>query len=249
MTTNHTAKVISTIQICVSILAVAILSWIGYVMYISDDSLFIILEVVPKLTIVLTTLVPAIVLRVKHQSEAVEGALIPLFLLFTTMESLVIVPSFYDYFGTYMVSYYVCVTIMRGIFMSAAVSLFFAAILNLQRDSMSKMSLYISFAILASFLIGFIIPVDELNPSENTHNQFFTVCVLTVLILANITYLLAFLKDRESYKIKRFLTFLFLSIGQFLIMLSNSFLVTNITGMAMMAIGALMLCLVGPDGY
>lgn len=249
MTTNHTAKVISTIQICVSILAVAILSWIGYVMYISDDSLFIILEVVPKLTIVLTALVPSIVLRVKHQSEAVEGALIPLFLLFTTMESFVIVPSFYDYFGTYMVSYFVSVTLMRSIFLSAAVSLFFAAILNLQRDSMAKMSLYITFAILASVLISALIPVDELNPSGNRHNHFFTLCVLTVLILANITYFLAFLKDRESYKIKRFLTFFFISIGQFLIMLSNSFLVTNITGMAMMAVGALMLCLVGPDGY
>ena len=223
-----------------SILAVAILSWMGYVMYISDDSLFIFLEVIPKLTIVLTTLVPSIVLRVKHQSEAVEGALIPLFLLFTTMESLVIVPSFYDYFGTYMISYYVSVTIMRGIFLSAAVSLFFAAIINLQRDSMS---------VIASFMVAFLIPVDELNPSGNRHNQFFTMCVLVVLILANITYFLAFLRDREVYKIKRFLTFLFISIGQFMIMLSNSFLITNIIGMVMMAIGALMLCLVGPDGY
>ena len=70
-----------------------------------------------------------------------------------------------------------------------------------------------------------------------------------MLILANITYFLAFLRDREVYKIKRFLTFLFISIGQFMIMLSNSFLITNIIGMVMMAIGALMLCLVGPDGY
>ena len=232
-----------------SILAVAILSWMGYVMYISDDSLFIFLEVIPKLTIVLTTLVPSIVLRVKHQSEAVEGALIPLFLLFTTMESLVIVPSYYDYIGTYMISYYVSVTIMRGIFLSAAVSLFFAAIINLQRDSMSKMSLYITFSVIASFMVAFLIPVDELNPSGNRHNQFFTMCVLVVLILANITYFLAFLRDREVYKIKRFLTFLFISIGQFMIMLSNSFLITNIIGMVMMAIGALMLCLVGPDGY
>ena len=102
MTSNNTTKIISTIQICISILVFVMLALMGYVLFNVGDTIFIYLEIFPKLILVLSALIPSIVLRVRHQSEAVEGALIPMFLLFITMEAFAILPSFYDYYGIYM---------------------------------------------------------------------------------------------------------------------------------------------------
>lgn len=249
MTSNNTTKIISTIQICASIFVVVMLALMGYALYNAKDFVFIFLEILPKLILVLSALIPSIVLRVRHQSEAVEGALIPMFLLFITLEAFTILPAFYDYYGIYIVSYYVSTSLTRGFMLSAAMSLLFGSILNLQSDSIARMNIYVLISVIASFIISFIIPVDELNPEYNYHNTFFTITLLLVIILADITYFLAFLKTREIYKIKRFLTCLFLSIGQFLIILSNSYVITNIVGMVFCLTGALMLCLVSPDGY
>ena len=249
MTSNSNTKIISTIQLCSSIIVVVILGLMGYALYNAGDYLFIYLEILPKLVLVLSALVPSIVLRVRHQSEAVEGSLIPLFLLFITLETFTILPAFYDYYGIYIVSYYLSSTLTRGFMLSAAMSLLFGSILNLQSDSISRINIYVFISIVASFIVSFIIPVDELNPNKNYHNIFFTITLLILIILANATYLLAFLKTRELYKIKRFLTCFFLSIGQFLILLSNNYAITNIFGMIFCITGAIMLCIVSPDGY
>ena len=249
MTSNNTTKIISTIQICISILVFVMLALMGYVLFNVGDTIFIYLEIFPKLILVLSALIPSIVLRVGHQSEAVEGALIPMFLLFITMEAFAILPSFYDYYGIYIISYYISTCITRSFMLSAAMSLLFASILNLQSESISKMNIYVLFGIISSIIISFIMPVDEINPQNNVHTIFFTMTVLIIFILADITYFFAFLKNRESYKIKRFLTLFFLSTGQFLIILSNDYITTNIVGMVLSITGALMLCLVSPDGY
>ena len=249
MTSNNNTKIISTIQICASIFVVVMLALMGYALYTAGDFVFIFLEILPKLILVLSALIPSIVLRVRHQSEAVEGALIPMFLLFITLEAFAIFPAFYDYYGIYIVSNYISTCLTRGFMLSAAMSLFLASILNLQSDSIAKMNIYVFISIIASFSVSFIIPLDELNPEYNYHNSFFMITLLLIIILADITYFLAFLKSREIYKIKRFLTCLFLSVGQFLIILSNSYVVTNIVGMVFCLTGALMLCLVSPDGY
>ncbi len=245
MTSNNTTKIISTIQICISILVFVMLALMGYVLFNVGDTIFIYLEIFPKLILVLSALIPSIVLRVRHQSEAVEGALI----LFITMEAFAILPSFYDYYGIYIISYYISTCITRSFMLSAAMSLLFASILNLQSESISKMNIYVLFGIISSIIISFIMPVDEINPQNNVHTIFFTMTVLIIFILADITYFFAFLKNRESYKIKRFLTLFFLSTGQFLIILSNDYITTNIVGMVLSITGALMLCLVSPDGY
>ena len=182
MTSNSNTKIISTIQLCSSILVVVILGLMGYALYNAGDYLFIYLEILPKLVLVLSALVPSIVLRVRHQSEAVEGSLIPLFLLFITLETFTILPAFYDYYGIYIVSYYLSSTLTRGFMLSAAMSLLFGSILNLQSDSISRINIYVFISIVASFIVSFIIPVDELNPNKNYHNIFFTITLLILII-------------------------------------------------------------------
>ena len=189
MTSNSNTKIISTIQLCSSILVVVILGLMGYALYNAGDYLFIYLEILPKLVLVLSALVPSIVLRVRHQSAAVEGSLIPLFLLFITLETFTILPAFYDYYGIYIVSYYLSSTLTRGFMLSAAMSLLFGSILNLQSDSISRINIYVFISIVASFIVSFIIPVDELNPNKNYHNIFFTITLLILILLANATYL------------------------------------------------------------
>ena len=72
---------------------------------------------------------------------------------------------------------------------------------------------------------------------------------MMVLICAVSTYLVSFISDRESYHLKRFLTFLLLSTGDFLIVTLDGNLTASIVGTLLFTLGAILLSIVSPKGY
>ena len=248
MNASRTSKLISTIQICVSSLLTAFIV-IGLYQNWNGGIGTMLADIFPELAIILGTLIPVLVLRIKHRSQVAEGYLLPLFLLFLSLQPIRILPSLTSWAGGGFLSYSRITMLERFFFMSTYVVLLYAAILNMKSMNTVKTGTYVIFSLIAVFVISCIIPTPSSSDQYNKHELIFSLLVMMVLICAVSTYLVSFISDRESYHMKRFLTFLLLSAGDFLIVTLEGNLTGSIIGTCLFVIGAVMLSVVSPKGY
>lgn len=247
MNDKNTSKLISSVQIIVSA-ALAVLITSGMVLA-DGHVLDLVSGIFPEMALTLGTLIPVLILRVKHRSQVPEGYLLPLFLLMISLQSIRILPGILDYSGIKILSTSMIVILERFFFMSSYTVLLFAAIQNMKSMGSSKTGLNITFALVGVFTISYIMPINTSGEQSVFHEAIFNMMVFLVMLCALATYLVCFVSDRESYHIKRFLTFLFFSVGNYLIITCDRNLSASITGTVLFVIGAIMLSAVSPKGY
>lgn len=206
------------------------------------------LDIFPEMVIVLGTLVPSLVLRLKHRSQAPEGSLLPLFLLFLSLQATNMVPTIGWAVGINYFSVSWLTRIERFIMLSTYVILLYASIQNMKNVNTTKQGAYVGLSLAACFVIASIIPSSSVQGAWSRHDAVFWMMVFLVAAAAVLTYLMAFVNDKESYHLNRFLTFLFITAGDLAIMASGS-LSARIAGTSLFAIGVVMLCVVSPKGY
>ena len=251
MNATRTSRLISTIQILVSsVLTVLIV--VGIFLAFDAGAQYVpgmLKEIYPEMTIILGTLIPILILRIKHRSQVAEGYLLPLFLLLLSLQTTRMLPSILAYSGMEMVSPLHITIMERFFFMSTYAVLLFASIQNMKNVNTSKTGLNIVFSLIAVFVVSYIIPTSSVDGLANVHEAVFDMMVLLILLGGVSTYLVSFISDRESYHIKRFFTFLFISLGDYLIMVGDGDFATSLSGTILFLIGAVMLSIVSPKGY
>lgn len=248
MNATRASRLISTIQILVSsILTLMIV--IGIFLTYKAGRQYVpgmLMEIYPEMTIILGTLIPVLILRIKHRSQVAEGYLLPLFLLLLSLQTTRMLPSILDYSGMDIIS----VAVMeRFFFMASYAVLLFASIQNMKNVSTARTGVNIVFSLIAVFVVAYIIPTSSVDGLDNVHDIVFDMLVLLMLLSGVATYLVSFISDRESYHMKRFFTFLFISLGDYLIMIGNGSFSLSLSGTILFVIGAVMLSIVSPKGY
>ena len=104
-------------------------------------------------------------------------------------------------------------------------------------------------SLISVLIIACIIPSNSNPDIKNVHDSVFNMLVFLILAAAVLTYLVSFIADKETYHLKRFLTFLFLSAGDYLIMTFDGDTAVSLTGTLFFLTGAVMLSAVSPKGY
>ena len=223
MNATRASRLISTIQILVSsILTLMII--IGIFLTYKAGRQYVpgmLMEIYPEMTIILGTLIPVLILRIKHRSQVAEGYLLP--------SKVAIMERFF--------------------FMASYAVLLFASIQNMKNVSTARTGVNIVFSLIAVFVVAYIIPTSSVDGLDNVHDIVFDMLVLLILLSGVATYLVSFISDRESYHMKRFFTFLFISLGDYLIMIGNGSFSLSLSGTILFVIGAVMLSIVSPKGY
>ncbi len=251
MNAAKTSKLLSSIQVLVtSILALFILGGF-YLAYNAgrDNLIAYILNIFPEIAIIFGTLTPALILRIKHRSQVPEGYLLPLFLLFLSLQTTRMMPEIFQYLNISLISIPRLTIAKRFFFMSSYVILLFAAVQNMKNVSTSKTGGYVVISLISVLLIACIMPSNSNQDLHNLHDSVFHMLVFLLLSAAVLTYLVSFISDKETYHLNRFFTFLFLSVGDYLIMTFDGDSAMSLTGTIFFLAGAVMLSAVSPKGY
>ena len=251
MNANRTSRIISTIQILVSsLLTVMIITGLVLANQAGPGyAVGLLLGIFPEVALILGSFIPVLILRIKHRSQVAEGYLLPLFLLLLSLQTTRMLPSILDYSGMDIISYSKVAVMERFFFMASYAVLLFASIQNMKNVSTARTGVNIVFSLTAVFVVAYIIPTSSVDGLDNVHDIVFDMLVLLILLSGVATYLVSFISDRESYHMKRFFTFLFISLGDYLIMIGNGSFSLSLSGTILFVIGAVMLSIVSPKGY
>ena len=252
MNANKTSRLISTIQFLVSSF-LTILLIAGFILAYTQrgtEGLKLLLgNVFPEIAIILGSFIPVLVLRIKHRSQVAEGYLLPLFLLFLSLQTTRMFPHLLRFSDSNIISYNDITILGRFFFMASYTVLLFASIQNMKNVSTSRTGVNVSFSLVACFIVSYIVPRSSVPFQSGVHETVFNFLVLIILLSAVLTYLVSFLADKETYHLNRFFTFLFISLGDFLIITNQGNQPVLLAGTVLFIIGAVMLSAVSPKGY
>ena len=251
MNAAKTAKLLSSIQVLVSSVLALFIAGGLYLAYRagSGNILSYIQNIFPEIAIIFGTLTPALILRIKHRSQVPEGYLLPLFLLLLSLQTTRIMPEIFQYTNISLISLPRLEAGEHFFFMASYVVLLFAATQNMKNINTSKTGGYVVISLISVLIIASIIPSNSNPDIKNVHDSVFNMLVFLILAAAVLTYLVSFIADKETYHLKRFLTFLFLSAGDYLIMTFDGDTAVSLTGTLFFLTGAVMLSAVSPKGY
>ena len=251
MNAAKTSKLLSSIQVLVSSVLALFIAGGLYLAYKagSGNILSYIQNIFPEIAIIFGTLTPALILRIKHRSQVPEGYLLPLFLLLLSLQTTRIMPEIFQYTNISLISLPRLEAGEHFFFMASYVVLLFAATQNMKNINTSKTGGYVVISLISVLIIACIIPSNSNPDITNVHDSVFNMLVFLILAAAVLTYLVSFIADKETYHLKRFLTFLFLSAGDYLIMTFDGDIAVSLTGTLFFLTGAVMLSAVSPKGY
>ena len=251
MNANRTSRIISTIQILVSsLLTVMIITGLVLANQAGPGyAVGLLLGIFPEVALILGSFIPVLILRIKHRSQVAEGYLLPLFLLMLSLQTSRIIPSLMSFSGVAIISMTWIVILQRFFFIGTFTVLLYAAIQNMKNINTSKTGSNVAFSLIAAVVVSYIIPVNSTGIQSPFHDAIFNLLVLMIMLSAVMTYLISFVSDRESYHLKRFLTFLFISMGDFMIIVGDMDLAASAIGTGLFVTGAIMLSVVSPKGY
>ena len=251
MNAAKTSKLLSSIQVLVSSVLALFIAGGLYLAYKagSGNILSYIQNIFPEIAIIFGTLTPALILRIKHRSQVPEGYLLPLFLLLLSLQTTRIMPEIFQYTNISLISLPRLEAGEHFFFMASYVVLLFAATQNMKNINTSKTGGYVVISLISVLIIACIIPSNSNPDIKNVHDSVFNMLVFLILAAAVLTYLVSFIADKETYHLKRFLTFLFLSAGDYLIMTFDGDIAVSLTGTLFFLTGAVMLSAVSPKGY
>lgn len=250
MNEANVSRIVSVVQV---LSALCMSGLIIYVLVISmrmgnAGPAEVLMRFAPTSIMLILSIFPVFILRIKHRSMAVEGSYIPLYLFFVTLSSLSTIPALEDFIGIYMFSYVLIQKLARFFFLGSSIVLLFAALVNYDAGkNLQKSGLYATAGLVTAFLIAFFIPVNSNIYTVNKHEFELLITIFVIMFLSMMTYLASFLKDKESYALKRFVTIVFLSLGHFIVIVGST--PYTIIGAVMYFIGVVMLCAVSPTGY
>lgn len=251
MNAAKTSKLLSSIQVLVSSVLALFIAGGLYLAYKagSGNILSYIQNIFPEIAIIFGTLTPALILRIKHRSQVPEGYLLPLFLLLLSLQTTRMMPQIFQYTNISLISLPRLEAGEHFFFMASYVVLLFAATQNMKNINTSKTGGYVVISLISVLIIACIIPSNSNPDIKNVHDSVFNMLVFLILAAAVLTYLVSFIADKETYHLKRFLTFLFLSAGDYLIMTFDGDIAVSLTGTLFFLTGAVMLSAVSPKGY
>lgn len=201
-----------------------------------------ILSLAPAVILLILTLIAATVLRLKHRSFAAEGEVLPFLMFLISMEGVNFLPECFEMSGILFLPPTAIAILGRFTYIGVAVLFVYCALLYMGL-SISKLTYNLTIALFLVLIVSILIPINTnlITSVGNSYNINFFLAIVIINLVAIFSYFLASINDRVNHDIKRAFTFLFLIIGNTLLISIFSTYVTKIIGAILYLIGTIML--------
>ena len=174
----------------------------------------------PQLVIIISSMALQFILRISHRAHTQDGSLLPVLFTFIALESSMIIPIYSQVTGQTLLPPNGVIYLSRFAFLSSAILFTFSAV-QFYGTNLSRMTLYLSTAIGASFFVSLALPINNADPLQifsSSYDAIFLTMLMLVCIAAGLTYVAAVVKDRATHSVTRSAAFILLIIGNLISM-------------------------------
>lgn len=215
--------------------------------YLRNEDMILLL---PSVLLLVLTFISASGLRIKHRSFAAEGEVIPFLFLLISMQGINFLPECYTIAGLMPLPPVVLVILGRFTFLSVSMLFVYCALLYMGL-SISRLASNISISLIFVLIVSILIPINTnlISGIGNTYNINFFLAVVILNAIAIFSYFLVAITDNVNHDIKRAFTFLFLIVGNTLLIAKFTTYITTIIGAVFYTIGTIMLLVTGKDNF
>lgn len=256
-----TGKAASNIFTIIQCIATVLFSFlIGHALLIVyNTSLFTFFEFLQKMLpvffMVWATLIPTIILKIKHHALASESEVLPILFMFIALESIICIPLLLPYAGSLSswISPNQLVFLNRFIVISTSLLFVFAS-LSYMGINFNKLGIYITLSLICCALIAFLTPKNPLlgsdpNATADLYNASLVMLVITLDITALLSFVVAAVKDRINHTMRRTITFFLIILGNMLIVIDFKSLIASILGVIFYIAGDILLLSNSSDSF
>ncbi len=169
-----------------------------------------------QLIILVSSLIPQIVLRVKKKLHSQDGEIYPLLFTMISLQSTLVIPKYSLITGIYFVDTSVLVVLIRFSMLGTA-AIFLLSALRFYGFASSRLHLYTSLILGMAFVFCFIAPQNTVSMENilfsSIYDAYLNLISLLLYIATILTMIITAIKDKTAANIKRCISFILLISG------------------------------------
>jgi len=251
VTDRHLSRLFTILQILVDIgfLVFLLFDILGAKQAGAETFISAMMNDMPYIVVLLFSLLPTLMLRIRHRAQTSEGYLLPLYFMFLGLTAVSIFPSITARTGDIIMKYSTNEILARFTLLSSAITLFFCGQLNLRTGVAQKVSLYLSLSLLAALIISLIAPTSSDPTHANPHTTCLGYLSIVIFLIAFVTYMLEAIKDKAASNIQRFVSISFVAAGHCFLLFSPKTMSFAVATIIIFLTGVVFLCIWSNSEY
>lgn len=202
------------------------------------------------LVILLSSIVPPIVLRIRRKLHSEDGEVFPVLFLILSIQASLIVPIYVNFNGFYMIPPETLIIIERFSILATA-SMFLLAALEYYGFQNAKLNLYTLYILLACLIVALLAPFNTNRGFIDIYNAYSDAYILfgvfLLYIASALTFIISAINEKTTSNIRRCVAFLFMILGMILALINNMFVA--IAASLFYLIGIIILCYNTRDSF
>ncbi len=202
------------------------------------------------LVILVSSIVPPIVLRIRRKLHSEDGEVFPVLFLILSIEASLIVPIYVNFTGFYMIPPEILIIIERFSILATA-SMFLLASLEYYGFQNAKLNLYTLYILLACLIVSMLAPFNTNRGFIDIYNAYADAYILfgtfLLYIASALTFVISAINEKTNSNIRRCTAFLFMILGMILALVNNKFVA--IAASISYIIGIVLLCYNTRDSF
>lgn len=208
------------------------------------------IQISAYLLIILLSFAIQIILRVKHRSHTPEAELLPMLLLFMTMECSMVLPLYFQETGILFFDTNVTNIIIRFSLIGTALIFVYTALLHMGSNITAS---HITISLIAILFLSILAPSSSSQQAAvygfgSTYDVYFNFATILLYGAAAVTFIIGAINDKVPHIIIRSLTYILMILGNWGIVADNSYLMTAVCSI-MYAVSAILLIITSKDAF
>lgn len=241
-TNNRKSLLLFVIQILLTLIFCSEIIHMTTVLHEDNSANFIqtLSSYISQAVILISSMLPIIVLRLKRKVHSQDGQIFPLLFMMTSLQTVLIYPQYYRI--TRLLIMDPTIIIIGRFSLIGTAGVFLLSALRFYGFSSSRIGLLTTMMLGASFIISYLAPVnttDSLYVMSSPYDDYLWLVITLLYTATIITMLITMIKDRTPTNTKRLVAFVFLITG--INLASSPNMIANIIACSFYIVGIVVL--------
>lgn len=179
-----------------------------------------ILNYLPQVIILISSLIPQIALRLRRKLHSQDGEIFPLLFTMVALQASLIIPDYTSLTGVFIVDPHILLLLERFSLLGTS-ALFFISSLRYFGFNSSKIGWYIVYTMAFSLFLCVIAPSNNSTPFKvdvvsSKYDAYIQLAIAILYLLSILTFLVSAIRDKTATNIKRLIGFFLVIVGLYL---------------------------------